>query len=376
MDLRLCMKIAIVTDWLPVYSGAEHVIHQLCQLWPNAPVYTTVVNKQKIGPLAQYNIKASKLQTLYKIVKKHQLLIMLMPKAMEQLDVQEYELIVSSSHAVGKGIIPASNAVHVCYCHTPMRYAWEMEEDYLKDYGIPFFLRPIAKKAIAKLRRWDLTTAKRVDHFIANSTETAGRIKRVYGRESDVLLPPVDDHYFEHPLVPNESKSYYLAIGRLIPYKRFDLLIATANELKLPLKIAGTGQEEQRLKAMAGPTVEFLGFVPDETLPNLYANATALLMPQLEDAGITPLEAQACGTPVIAYGKGGALDTISNGITGIFFDAQTVESISAAINNFSNTAFNAEVIRTHARQFSATNFKKQLQIIINNAQQAYRKKLD
>lgn len=369
------MKTAIITDWLPVYSGAEHVIHQLCQIWPKAPLYTTVVNKQKIGPLAAYEIRTSKLQKIYTILKKHQLLIMLMPKAMEQLDVQGYELIISSSHAVGKGIIPASNAVHVCYCHTPMRYAWEMEEDYLKDYGIPFLVRPFAKHAIAKLRKWDLTTAKRVDHFIANSTETADRIKRIYGRESDVLLPPVDDHYFEHPLVTNTKQSYYLAIGRLIPYKCFDLLIETANKLSLPLKIAGIGQEAKKLKAMAGPTVEFLDFVPNEDLANLYANATALLMPQLEDAGITPLEAQACGTPVIAYGRGGALDTVVDGTTGLFFAEQTVTSLSAAIDAFKNTDFHANTIREHATQFSASNFKKRFLEIVQNAQRTYGKKI-
>lgn len=368
------MRLAIITDWLPVYSGAEHVIHKFCQMWPEAPVFTTVVNPKKIGPLAQYNIKPSKLQWLYTIVKKHQLLIMLMPKAMEQLDMRGFDVLISSSHAVGKGIIPTSTAVHICYCHTPMRYAWEMEEDYLKDYGIPFFMRPFAKRAIAKLRRWDLTTAKRVDFFIANSRETATRIKRIYGRESEVLLPPVDDHYFKQPMVQNtQERTYYLAIGRLIPYKKFDLLIQVVNKLQLPLVIAGTGQDEGKLKKMAGPTVRFAGFVPDTDLPNLYANAKALLMPQLEDAGITPLEAQACGTPVIAYGKGGALDTIVDGTTGVFFTEQTEASLCAAIEHFNTVHFDVAIIREHAQQFSASEFKRKLQVIVEREVERFRK---
>jgi len=360
------MNIALVADWLPVFGGAEHVIAEFTRLWPQAPLYTTVAKRGGIGPLDNADIRTSRLQKWYRLVKNHQILLPWMPSVMEGMDLSKYKVILSSSHAVGKGLIPPSTAVHVCYCHTPMRYAWEMEEEYLDDFGIPSFFKPKVRKMLKELRRWDLTTAKRVDVFIANSTTTQKRIRKTYNRDSVVVYPPVDERFLESPL-RDTDRSYYLAVGRLVPYKRFDLLIEAANEMKLPLKIAGTGQDRERLKKMAGPTVEMLGFVPDADLPSLYAGAKALLFPQHEDAGVVPLEAQACGTPVIAFAKGGALDTVVHGTTGLHFLEQTVTGLRNAINEFESGRFDHRVIRDHASKFASSVFRSKIESIVQEA---------
>jgi glycosyltransferase involved in cell wall biosynthesis len=359
------MKLAIVADWLPVFAGAEHVIAEFHTLWPDAPIFTTVTNKEKIGPLKDADIRTTYLQTMYRLSGKHQWLLPWMPRAIESIDLRGFDTILSSSHAIGKGIIPPSNARHICYCHTPMRYAWEMEEEYLDDFKIPQRLRRAIKQKLKHIRRWDMTSAARVDTFIANSTTTQDRIKRVYNRDSIVIHPPVSERFFDHVSAP-ASKDYYLAIGRMVPYKRFDLLIETANTLNLPLKIAGSGQEFPRLKAMAGPTVEMLGFVPDSDLPDLYRNARALLFPQFEDAGVVPLEAEASGTPVIAYGKGGVLDTVKLGETGVYFSEQTVDSLGDAIKQFETMTFDSSAVSAFAAQFSATRFKEKISSVISD----------
>lgn len=289
---------------------------------------------------------------------------------MERVDLRNFDVVLSSSHAVGKGVIPSPSAVHICYCHTPMRYAWEMEAQYLDDFHVPNILKGKVRKHLRSLRRWDLTSAARVDHFIANSSTVQKRIEQTYGRESKIIHPPASQHFFETPLDDSPRERYFLALGRLVPYKRFDLLIETANALSLPLKIAGSGQDAQRLKRMAGPTVEFLGYVPDDDLPSLYQSAQALLFPQLEDAGVAPLEAQACGTPVIALGKGGALDTVVNGKTGLYFEEQTVASLQDAIQRFEDIKFDPKAIRSHAQAFSSNRFRSQIASTVEKAVEA------
>ncbi len=253
-----------------------------------------------------------------------------------------------------------------------MRYAWEMEEDYLTDFRLGWMLKWLAKKELKKLRRFDLSTAKRVDVFIANSTETQKRIQRIYGRESVVIYPPVDARFFEIPLTPtSHPHPYFLALGRLVPYKRFDLLIDLANQLRLPLKIAGTGDDFSRLRSLAGPTVEVLGHVPDDALPALYSNATCLLFPQVEDAGIVPLEAQASGIPVIAYEKGGVRDVVIEGVTGLLLDAQTVDAFAAGIAKFKTMDWNKEKIREHAKKFHIDVFTQRMKDEVMNAASRY-----
>jgi len=363
------MNVALIADWLPTYGGAEHVIAELKLLWPEAPIFTTVARHGRMGPLDRTDIRTSSLQKWYRLLRRHELLLPWMPQAVERMDLKGFDVIVSSSHAVAKGIVPPSNAVHICYCHTPMRYAWEMEEEYLRDFGIPKFLHRTAKKFLKSVRRWDLTTSKRVDVFIANSSTTQERIVRTYGRKSVVIRPPVGNLFFSHPLLPKSEKHCFLAIGRLVPYKRFDLLIETANALLLPLKIAGTGHDEHRLRKLAGPTVEVLGYVPDDRLPSLYAHAKAVLFPQVEDAGVVPLEAQACGTPVIALGVGGVRDTVQDGVTGIFFAEQTVASLTDALQRFERSSFDPAALREHARKFSSLRFREQVGRVVEEAAQ-------
>jgi len=358
------MRVAIITDWLTVFGGAEHAVLEMHKLWPEAPLYTTVTNPEKLGPLSTAHIRPSRLQRWFPSVKKHQLLLLFFPKAMEDMDLRGYDVILSSSHAVGKGILPPSNSVHVCYCHTPMRYAWEMENEYLEDFHVPKFLRKRAKLLLKQLRRWDLSTAKRVDTFIANSKETQKRIALTYGRESTVIPPPVDDRFLVSALIGKQDRKGFIAVGRLVPYKRFDLLIEAANAKGFPLTIIGKGQEEATLKKMAGPTVEFRGYVSDEDLPAMYGSAQALLFPQFEDAGIVPLEALACGTPVIAYAKGGALDSVIDGTTGYLFSEQTKEDLLAAMDRFHTHTFEPQSLREHAKQFSAERFRKQIKKVV------------
>ncbi|MSR86595.1 glycosyltransferase family 4 protein [Candidatus Peribacteria bacterium] len=361
------VKLALVADWLTTAGGAERALAELHQLWPESPIFTTVAKPQLPGLFDDRLIHVTPLQRFYRMIRRHQVLLPLMPRAIEGIDFHGFDVIVSSSHAVGKGIIPPSNAVHVCYCHTPMRYAWEMENQYLDDFHVPHILRRRVKRELMRLRRWDLSTARRVDAFIANSSETAGRIERIYGRTSTVIPPPVQDRFFKPALVDAKQRSSLLAVGRLVPYKRFDLVVSAANELRLPLVIVGKGQEERRLKAMAGPTVTFRGRVTDEELPLLYASASAVLFPTHEDAGLVPVEAQACGTPVIAYGKGGTLDTVIDGKTGLFFAEQTVPSLIQALQKSSTIQFDPTGIREHAKQFSAERFRERIAAEVSGA---------
>ena len=358
------MNVAIVADWLPVFAGAEHVIAELHTLFPEAPIFTTVARTSALGPLETADIRTSSLQKYYKLTGKHQWLLPLMVEAVEAMDLRGYDTIISSSHAVSKGIVPPSTSRHICYCHTPMRYAWEMEQQYLDDFRVPKSLRRTARRVLNRMRRWDMTTAKRVDLFIANSTTTQERIKRIYNRESTVIHPPVSDRFFQETETDGVTQDYYLTVGRLVPYKRTDLLIEAANRLKIPLKVAGSGRDFEHLQSLAGDTVEMLGYVPDDDLPALYRNAKAFLFAPFEDAGVVPLEAQASGTPVIAYGKGGVLDTVKDMETGLYFADQTVESVMDAITRFEEMQWNRESIREHAQQYSSERFREKVLEVI------------
>ncbi len=368
------MKPAIVCDWLVTSGGAERVIDEIQHTFPSAPLLTTVRGREGLPSPRGAWVTTTPLQNLYRIFRHHQILAPLMPRAIESLDVRRYDVVLSSSHAVGKGVIPPPHALHICYCHTPMRYAWFMEEEYLRDFGLRGPLRLSARKVLKALRRWDLTTSRRVDLFLANSLSTRERIQRVYGRESIVLHPPVDDRFFETTSYKLQATSspYYLAVGRLVPYKRFDLLVDVANRLLFPLKITGEGRELSELKRRAGPTVEFLGRVKDVDLPSLYAGATALLFPTHEDAGIVPLEAQACGTPVVALGRGGVLDTVRDGVTGVLFHEQTSDALEHAMRRCEALHVDRHTIREHARQFSASRFREKLRGIVREAYERHR----
>jgi len=363
------VHIAITTDWLVARGGAERVIHEMQTLWPKAPIFTTIAKRQCIEGYMS-NVHTSRLQTLYRMISEHKLLIPFMPRAVESWDLRGFDVIVSSSHAVAKGCIPPSTATHICYCHTPMRYAWEMEEKYLDDFHLFGPLRTLAKHELTKLRAWDIASAKRVDTFIANSNEVAERIRRIYGRESIVLHPPVHDRFLSAPIGAKEP--FFLSVGRLVPYKHVNLAIEAAKMMNLPLKIVGDGPDRAKLRHMAGETVEFLGHLADDELAKLYGKARAVIFPVHEDAGIVPLESQACGTPVIALKMGGALDTIIENETGVFFAEQTAASLCEAIHRFDHMTFSPAKIRGHAQKFSSLKFRTSLLSIVEQAVQKQR----
>jgi len=359
-------KVAIVCDWLTNYAGAERVIAAISEIFPEAPLYTSVYNDAKMREFNDKDVRQSFIGKLPGAKNKHQMYITLMPYAFEAMDLDEYDLVISSSHACAKGIVTSPSTIHVCYCHSPMRYVWDGCHEYVKSYGWyrwPF--RFLLDRQLSKLREWDRVASERVDHFVANSKYVSRRIKKYYGRDSDVVYPPVSVDRFELSAEPGQ---YYLALGRLIPYKRFDLLVDAFNKLGLPLYIIGTGKEFAYLKAKAQDNITFLGFVEEEALKNYYAHAKAFLFPQKEDFGITAIEAMSAGKPVIAYGAGGALETVVDGKTGILFDEQTVESVTRAVEKcegmLSDGKFDTKTIRKHAEKFSKERFKEELIAIL------------
>ena len=355
-------KVAIVCDWLTNYAGAERVVAAISEVFPDAPIYTSIYNRQKMREFKGRNVHQSFIGQLPLADKKHQLYIALMPYAFEAMDLDEYDLVISSSHACAKGVITSPDTVHVCYCHSPTRYCWDGCHEYVRNYGWyrwPFKL--LIDKCISGLRQWDRIAAERVDYFIANSEYVGRRIQKYYDSQSKVIYPPVDVDAFG---LSNVEGEYYLALGRLIPYKRFDLLVDTFNSLGLPLYIVGDGKEFSKLKSKAADNVKMLGFVPEDALQNYYAKAKAFLFPQKEDFGITAIEAMAVGKPVIAYWKGGALETIVDGKTGVFFEEQSVASLTDAVKRFeklhSQGRFDPKKIRAHAEKFSKERFKKEM----------------
>lgn len=351
-------KIALVFDWTTTPGGAEKVNYLLHQIFPEAPIFTSVYNKEKLPQFSKAKIHTSFIQKLPFAKTKHQFYLSLMPQAYESFDLSDYDIVISSSHACAKGIITKPETLHVCYCHTPMRYAWDKWHSYIQGYRMNPILKKLGKRRIHKIRMWDRVSADRVDYYLANSNTTKRRIHKYYDKQSTILHPSINTNEYQ---ASKKTKGYFLAAGRLIPYKKFDLIIETFNEIGLPLKIAGTGNDEYRLQKMANHNIEFLGYIPDEELKQLYSECEAFIFPQLEDFGITPLEAMASGRPVIAFEEGGALDTITDK-TGIFFKEQTSNSLKKAINKYLENPqqFKSEEIQKHAAQFDDKQFERKL----------------
>lgn len=350
-------RVAIVCDWLLNRGGAERVIQKLHELFPQAEIFTALYNPEKLPGFEKTVVHTSFLQKIPYAKQKHYFLLPLMPYAFEQFDLSKFDIVISSCHSASKGIITKPRTLHICYCHSPMRYAWDNCHEYIEKYGLPFLAKERAKKLLHTIRMWDRLSADRVDFFLANSEHVRKRIQKYYRRDATVLYPPVETKHFE---VAEKTGKYFLAVGRLTPYKRFDLLIQVFNKLRLPLRIVGAGREEKKLRKMAGGTIEFLSDVDDRTLRAIYQDARALLFPQTEDFGITPVEAMSCGRPVIAYAEGGALETIIPGETGIFFNEQRPEAIEKAIHNFQKHTWDPKKIRKAAERFDSDIFAKNL----------------
>jgi glycosyltransferase involved in cell wall biosynthesis len=360
-------RVALVHDWLTGMRGGEKCLEVFCELFPDADLFTLVYVPERVSPtIRRMKVRASWINRLPGIKHYYRYCLPLFPGAIEKFDLEMYDLIVSSSHCVAKGIFPRES-LHIAYVHSPMRYVWDQHDAYfgpadswLSRTGMSLWRR--------YLQHWDTRSAERVDYFVANSNNVAAKIETLYGRPASVIHPPVDAERFR---LGNRQEPYYLIVSALVPYKRIDIAVAAFNRLKLPLKIAGDGPMREKLSKMARPNVEILGWIDDQALPALYASCQALIFPGEEDFGIVPLEAQASGRPVVAYGKGGALETIlpldNMGVaTGVFFRESTSESLIEAVRIFQQNRhrFDPAAIRCHACRFSRDRFKVQIEDFI------------
>jgi glycosyltransferase involved in cell wall biosynthesis len=356
------MKIALVHEFLNQMGGAERVLENFLEIWPDATVHVILYNKDKtFGRFENTKKNISFLNSLPLARQHPRLFLGLMPSAIESFSFDDFDLVLSDSSSFAKGAKTGAK-MHICYCHTPTRFLWT-EPEYVKQQKYPALLKQAGKLILPALRRWDYKAAQRPDFLIANSENVRRRINLYYHRDAVTIMPPVDAQFFQRV---STTQDYFFTAARLEPYKRVDLVIQAFNELKLPLKVGGTGTDVERLKKLAGPTIEFLGRLEDTELRQRYSEAKAFIFPAEEDAGIMPLEASACGTPVIAYGVGGSLETVKAGISGEFFYKQDVESIKSAIENFDSTKYDPVAIRNHALQYDKPVFQKKIREFVES----------
>ncbi len=359
------MRIAIAHDFLVQYGGAERVLEVLCEMFPNSPVFSLFYDEGRTrGRFRSQDVRTSFLSHLpvagKRIGHHHHLFFWSFPKAVERFDFSGFDLVLSSSASYSKGIVPPPHVPHICYCYTPTRYLWEDVTKYVNGFLASPPATALGEAVFRVMRRWDRKAALRPTKLLAVSSYIAGRIREIYGRQPDaVVFPPVDTATYSANGVPAAALTgaYFLMVGRLLPYKRFDLAIEACNRLRLPLKIAGVGRERKRLQEMAGPTVEFLGWVNEAELPRLYRGARALIFPQVEDFGLVAAEAVACGTPVVAFRGGGALDIVQEDVNGIFFDQQEPEALMAALAGFERRTFEPRAVSATAQRFSKAQFQ-------------------
>jgi glycosyltransferase involved in cell wall biosynthesis len=362
------MTLALVHDWLNQRGGAEDVLEVLAGMYPDSPIYTSIYAPESMpAAYRTWDIRTLWIDRLPAIHTHHQPYLPAYPLAWGGLDLSAYNVVLSNKSGFCHGFRHGPKTLHICYCLAPTRYVWGLDA-YVQREGIGRIGALALKPVIAALKKWDYAAAQRVHAFIAISTEIQARIRQYYGRDSVIIYPPVDTARF----TPQDSyDDYYLVVSRLIPYKRIDLAVQACTRLGLPLKVGGRGRDLDRLRAMAGPTVEFLGYVPDEALPGLMARCRAFIFPGLEDFGITPVQAQAAGRPVIAYGGGGALDTVIPGKTGALFSEMTVDSLSSALAAFDAEAYDPAVLRAHAMTFDTAVFTRQLGDFVAQQAQAF-----
>jgi glycosyltransferase involved in cell wall biosynthesis len=352
------MKIALVHDYLVQYGGAERVLECFAEIWPHAPIYTLIYDKEKThGFFKDKRIYTSFLQNFPYSRSNHRVFPPLMPPAIEQFDFSKYDIILSDSSSYAKGAITPPETLHICYCHTPMRYAWDDCQKYIEEFGFPKIIQRSVPFFMNYIRVWDRVSADRPDEYIANSNFVAGRIKKYYKKESIVINPPVDINKFS---ISEEKENYFLMVGRLMTYKRFDIAIKAFNILGLPLKIIGRGPDEKRLKKMAMPNIEFTGRLSDEELAKTYSRAKAFIFPQEEDFGIVAIEAMASGKPIIAFRGGDIIEHVEEGRDGIFFDMQSPESLIQCLKKFDPENFDSHQIRERSLGFDRKIFKARI----------------
>jgi len=346
------MNIALVHDWLTNVAGGERVVLVLKEIFPDAPIYTSVFNPKCSQPFSKFDVRTSFLQKIPFMKSRRELLVPFAPFAFEQFDLGKYDLVISSSSMASKGVITKPDTIHVCYCHTPSRYLWDPEVDPRAKSGKFSFLRQLTAH---RLRIWDKVASQRVDYFIANSKFVQSRIKKFYNRDSVVVYPPVDIKKYKS-VEDIKPKDYFLFVSRLVNYKKCDLVIDAFNDLGLPLKIIGRGPEKKQLQKKAKKNIEFLGYLTDQEVKKYYSEARAFVFAAEEDFGLVPVEAMAAGRPVIAYSKGGTAETVIDGKTGLLFDEQTPQCLIDTVKKFDSYNFDSKLIEDHAINFSKERF--------------------
>ena len=375
------MRVAIVHYWLVSHRGGERVVAALGEMFPQADIFTLVHDpKRTFGNINRHRIQTSFLQSFPFATRIYQSLLPLMPMALEQFDLRGYDLVISSESGPAKGVLTGTETCHICYCHSPMRYAWSMYQDYWQGSG--WLKRLLIPGLMNRIRQWDQISASRVDYFVANSRNVERRIRKFYRREARVIYPPVDLSSFSPSGQPGE---FYLVVGQLVAYKRIDLAVAACSKLNRRLVVIGSGAELGKLRQIAGPCVTFAGSQPDGVVRDYYQRCRALLFPGEDDLGLTPIETQASGRPVIAYGKGGALETVigyephSSGqpetSTGLFFREQTVDALAEAIERLESIEgrFDPAFIRSHVQAFDVSRFKAEMQAFIDEKMGEFRR---
>ena len=356
------IRIAIVHDYLNQMGGAERVVAVLHQMFPQAPIYTTIVDRNRLlEELKDADIRVTWMQGIPGILKRFKQFFWLYPLAIRSMELSGYDLVISSSSAYAKGAPVRGGTTHICYCHTPMRFAWEFST-YMEGVNVPFLVKWAARAMVSPLRLWDKAKSRGIHHLIANSTVVQRRINEHYGRASTVIFPPVNVSRFH--IADSQPENYFLVVSRLVSYKRIDLAVEACSRAGKPLVVIGGGPDEERLRSLAGPTVQFLGRLPDTEVVRYMQHCRAFLFPGIEDFGITPLEANASGRPVIAFRGGGALDTVVPGLNGLFFENQTVNSLMDALEQFENVSWDPARIRRHAEKFDEARFIRELSTFI------------
>ena len=359
------MPTAIVHDWLTGMRGGEKVLESIGALYPDADVYTLLHVPGSTSPaIERRRIRTSFLQHLPGASRFYRHYLPVFPTAIEQFDLDGYDLIISSSHCAAKAVVAPGGSRHLCYCHSPMRYAWDQFEAYFGRQRVGRIGEAALRPVLAWLARWDAATTTRVHRFLANSRFVASRIRRYYGRPADVVYPPVDTEFYQPDAT--SAGDHFLVVSALVPYQCVDLAIAACQRAGAPLRIVGTGPDRDRLERGAGPSVTFLGQISDEAIRDEYRRARAVILAGEEDFGIVPVEAQACGRPVVALGRGGALETVIDGETGVLFADATPESLAAALERLAARRWEAARIRDHAAGFSRARFADRLGAIIQD----------
>ncbi|PID52604.1 MAG: glycosyl transferase [Candidatus Moraniibacteriota bacterium] len=367
------MKIALVHDYLVQHGGAERVLECFCEMFPHAPIYTLIYDKDVMGDtFSDRDIITSSLQKMPFARKRHRVFPLLMTSAIEEFDFSHFDVVLSDSSSFAKGIITRPETLHISYVHTPMRYAWDDCQKYTSDFGFPKMVEQIVPFIMNGVRLWDRISSDRVDYYVANSQFVARRIKKYYNKDAIVVNPPVNVHNFY--LTENKPKEeYYLMVGRLIAYKRHDIAIDAFNRLGDSLKIIGRGPEITSLKRQAHDNIEFLARVDDDELARYYAEAKAFIFPQEEDFGIVAIEAMASGRPIIAYRGGDIVEHLTHGETGLFFNDQTADSLEATVREFDKHTFDSSIIRQRSLQFDRENFKRTMRDYI---EKTYKKHIE